>query len=240
MSEAVVEKKPVVMNTSKADEFFKNFPKDKVVSYKEYWESIRPQNDDDIFRRYLFAYTSVHTTWQGNVKGYNAIKNFNEWIDNKELLKEKLKNSGVGLHNNRTEYIWDFKDKFWSNPKDFIITTKKYHVKKRDSIIDKIRGLGAAKISFSCEMQNPNECRVFCGDTHMLELYGMKNLNYQTKNGFSLYKKMERHWSVMCGKIGVPCYIARCLYWDAKQNKENSRYWSYIYEENIDQTHAPA
>jgi len=29
MSEVVVEKKPVVMSTSRADEFFKNFPKDK-------------------------------------------------------------------------------------------------------------------------------------------------------------------------------------------------------------------
>ena len=29
---AVVEKKPVVMNTEKANEFFKNFPKDKVVA----------------------------------------------------------------------------------------------------------------------------------------------------------------------------------------------------------------
>ena len=230
MTETVVEKKPVVISTSRADEFFKNFPKDKVVAYKDYWESIKPQNNEDIFRRYLFSFMSVHTTWKGNVSGYKAIKNFNEWIDNKDLLLEKLKNSGVGLHNNRTEYIWDFKDKFWANPKDYIITTKKYHVKKRDSIIDKIRGLGAAKISFSLEQINPNECRVFCGDTHMLELYGMKTLTYQSKTGFSLYKKMESHWSIQCGKIGVPCYIARCIYWDAKQNKNDSRYWSYIYE----------
>ena len=188
--------KTIEYSTTKADQFFLKFPKDKVVSYKQYWESIKPKNNEEIFRRYLFSFMSVHTTWKGNVNGYKAIKDFNEWIDNKELLWQKLKNSGVGLHNNRTEYVWDFKNKFWTNPKDYIITTRKYHVKKRDSIINKIKGLGAAKISFSCEMQNPNECRVFCGDTHMLELYGMKTLNYQTKNGFDLYKKMERHtWS---------------------------------------------
>ena len=99
---------PVQNNTldkTKADIFFENFPKDKVVAYKEYWESVRPQNVEDIFRRYLFSYCSVHTTWQGNVKGYNAIKNFNEWIDNKETLLNKLHKSGVGLHNNRTNYI---------------------------------------------------------------------------------------------------------------------------------------
>jgi hypothetical protein len=63
--ETAVEKK--IKNTtyskSKADEFFASFPKDKIVSYKEYWESVRPQTTADIFRRYLFAYCSVHTTW---------------------------------------------------------------------------------------------------------------------------------------------------------------------------------
>lgn len=231
MSDTVQTKEPIVMNTSKADEFFKNFPRNKVVSYKEYWESIRPNNHDEIFRRYLFAYMSVHTTWKSNVAGYNAIKNFSEWLDNKELLREKIKNSGCGLYNNRTKFIWDFKDKFWANPKNFYLTTKKYHVKKRDQIVNNISGLGTAKVSFALEQSHPNECRVFCGDTHMLELYGMKTLTYQSKKGLDLYKKMERHWSVNCGKIGVPAYIARSIFWDAKQNKTDSRYWSYVFEE---------
>jgi thermostable 8-oxoguanine DNA glycosylase len=219
------------MDTTKADLFFKSFPKDKVVSYKEYWESIRPNNNDEIFRRYLFSFMSVHTTWKSNVAGYNAIKNFGDWLDNKELLREKIKNSGCGLYNNRTKFIWDFKDKFWANPKNFYLTTKKYHVKKRDWIVNNISGLGTAKVSFALEQSHPNECRVFCGDTHMLELYGMKTLTYQSKKGLDLYKKMERHWSVNCGKIGVPAYIARSIFWDAKQNKSDSRYWSYVFEE---------
>ncbi len=231
MSETQEVKKPVVMNTSKADEFFKNFPKDKVVAYKDYWESIRPNNHDEIFRRYLFAYMSVHTTWKSNVAGYNAIKNFSEWLEDKELLREKIKNSGCGLYNNRTKFIWDFKDKFWADPKSFYLTTKKYHVKKRDQIVNNISGLGTAKVSFALEQSHPNECRVFCGDTHMLELYGMKTLTYQSKKGLDLYKKMERHWSVNCGKIGVPAYIARSIFWDAKQNKTDSRYWSYVFED---------
>lgn len=224
-------KNPINFTTSKADEFFKNFPRDKVVSYKEYWESVKPQNHEDIFRRYLFSFMSVHTTWKSNVAGYNAIKNFSEWLDNKELLREKIKNSGCGLYNNRTKFIWDFKDKFWANPKNFYLTTKKYHVKKRDQIVDNISGLGTAKVSFALEQSHPNECRVFCGDTHMLELYGMKTLTYQSKKGLDLYKKMERHWSVNCGKIGVPAYIARSIFWDAKQNKTDSRYWSYVFED---------
>ena len=227
----VVDKTPVVMNPTKADIFFKNFPRDKVVAYKDYWQSVKPMTHGDMFRRYLFAFCSVHTTFQGNVKGYQAIKNYEEWADNKEILLDKLHKSGVGLHNNRTTYIWDFKDKFWANPKDFYFTAKKYHVKKRDSIIDKIKGLGLAKISFALEMIHPNEARVLCGDIHQLRLYDMANLNYnKSRSGTEQYKKMERHWSVNCGKLGVPSYIARSIYWDDLQKKDDSRYWSFVLE----------
>jgi len=219
------------MNTIKADNFFKNFPMEKVEEYKSYWESVRPKSVDDIFRRYLFAYCSVHTTWQGNVKGYNAIKNFHEWMDNKDTLREKLHKSGVGLHNNRTNYIWDFKDKYWANPKDFYLTAKKGHVKKRDSILNKMVGLGLAKISFALEMTHPNEARVLCNDIHMLRLYNSEKLKYnKSVSGSKEYKAIERHWSVNCGKLKVPSYIARSIYWDALQEKEDSRYWSFVLE----------
>jgi thermostable 8-oxoguanine DNA glycosylase len=219
------------MDKTKADIFFENFPKDRVISYKEYWESVKPQNVDDIFRRYLFAYCSVHTTWQGNVKGYNAIKDFSEWVDNQDTLREKLHKSGVGLHNNRTKYIWDFSQKFWANPKDFYFTTKKYHVKKRDSIVNKINGIGLAKVSFALEMIHPNEARALCLDVHMLRLYNMEHLKYnKSRSGTDSYKKAERHWMINCGKIGVPSYIARSIYWDNLQKKEDSRYWSYVLE----------
>jgi thermostable 8-oxoguanine DNA glycosylase len=231
MTEIVVEKKPIVMNTSKADEFFKNFPKDKVVAYKDYWETVRPKTDEDIFRRYLFSFMSVHTTWESNVKGYQSVKNINEWIDNKDILLEKIKNSGVGLHNNRTKYIWTFKDQFFANPKDYIITSKKYHVKKRDNIVNKIHGLGAAKTSFALEMSNPNECRVVCLDIHLLRLYNCDQLKYnKSRSGTKVYKDIERHWSINCGKVGVPCYIMRSLYWNMLQEKENCRYWSFCLE----------
>jgi len=228
----VAENKAVEMSKSKADIFFSTLPKDKVLSYREYWESVRPQNVDDIFRRYLFAYCSVHTTWKGNCAGYNAIKNFSEWVDDENILREKLHKSGVGLHNNRTKYIWDFATKFWANPKDFYFTTKKGHVKKRDAIVNKISGIGLAKVSFALEMIHPNEARVLCGDVHQLRLYDMETLKYnKSKSGISLYKKMERHWVVNCGKQKIPSYIARCLYWDNLQKKEDSRYWSFVLED---------
>ena len=229
---SVTENPKIELNKTKADIFFETFPRDKVVKYKEYWESVRPQNNDDIFRRYLFAYCSVHTTWKGNCAGYNAIKNFNEWIDDKDSLREKLHKSGVGLHNNRTNYIWDFSTKFWANPKDFYLTTKKYHVKKRDSIVSKISGIGLAKVSFALEMIHPNEARALCLDVHMLRLYDMEHLKYnKSRSGTEAYKKAERHWIVNCGKLKIPSYIARSIYWDDLQKKDDSRYWSYVFEE---------
>lgn len=219
------------LDKSKVDTFFATFPRDKVVAYKEYWESVRPQNIEDIFRRYLFAYCSVHTTWQGNVKGYNAIKNFDEWVDDENSLRDKLHKSGVGLHNNRTKYIWDFAKKFWANPKDFYFTTKKGHVKKRDQIVNNINGIGLAKVSFALEMIHPNDARALCLDVHMLRLYDMEHLKYnKSKSGSTIYKKAERHWMINCGKHKIPSYIARSIYWDALQNKEDSRYWSFVLE----------
>jgi hypothetical protein len=59
----------------------------------------------------------------------------------------------------------------------------------------------------------------------------MEHLTYTNKSGAEMYKKMERHWSVNCGKNKVPSYIARSLYWDRVQDKEDSRYWSYVLED---------
>ena len=89
-----------------------------------------------------------------------------------------------------------------------------------------------AKVSFALEMIHPNFARVLCGDVHQLRLYSMEHLTYnKSKQGTQKYKRMEQHWSVNCGKLKVPSYIARCVYWDALQEKDDSRYWSYVLED---------
>jgi hypothetical protein len=98
--------------------------------------------------------------------------------------------------------------------------------------VSKISGIGLAKVSFALEMIHPNEARVLCGDIHQLRLYDMESLKYnKSRSGTDLYKKMERHWMVNCGKLGVPSYIARSIYWDDLQKKEDSRYWSFVLED---------
>jgi thermostable 8-oxoguanine DNA glycosylase len=219
------------LNTVTAANFIKSIDSQKIQAYKEYWDSITPESDAEIFRRYLFAYCSVHTTFQGNIKGYQAIKEFEEWSTDKEALRDKLRGAHCGLYNIRTDYIWDFSTKFWDKPSDFYFTSKKNHVTKRDSIVSKVNGLGFAKVSFALEMIHPNEARVLCGDIHQLRLYGMDGLkNYQSGSGLKMYKDMERHWIIASAKKKIPSYIARCIFWDELQGYDNTRYWSFVLE----------
>jgi hypothetical protein len=37
-----------------------------------------------------FAYTSIHSTWQSNVRSYNHIKNFEQWKNDKSKLAELI------------------------------------------------------------------------------------------------------------------------------------------------------
>ena len=125
------------MDTTKPDQFFATFDelhRQKVEPYKQYWESVRPKTDEDIFRRWLFAFCSVHTTWKGNINGYLAIRDFVYWKHNRKELLKRLTRSGVGCQKERTDYIWDFSKDFWQNPKDFSCPQKRNrYVSVRDN-----------------------------------------------------------------------------------------------------------
>ena len=220
------------MDTTKPDQFFASFNElhsHKVEAYKQYWESVKPTTQDDIFRRWLFAFCSVHTTWEGNIRGYMAIRDFVYWRYNRKELLKRLTRSGVGCQNERTDYIWDFAKDFWQNPKDFACYNKKHYVKVRDGLVERIRGLSYAKVSFALEMITPILTRVLCGDVHHLRFYGMENLKYsKSKIGVAKYKAMEKHWVDNCDKLNVPSYIARCIMWDDIQKQADSDYWGYV------------
>ena len=219
------------INEGEVELFFKSLKNSsKVINeYKKYWDSVTPQNKEDIFRRYLFAFCSVHTNWKNNISGYNSIKNIDDWINNKDILYNKIKNSGMGMYNGRTENIWTFSTMYWISPDNYTLKNID-HVIKRNNLVNEIKGLGHAKVSFSLEMIHPNDAKVICGDVHQLRLYGVEGLNYKTKKGYSIYEKMESHWNDMCEKYKIPSYIARCIYWDKLQKQNDSRYWSHVLE----------
>ena len=218
------------------DELFNSFNQEELEVYKDYWQGVAPKNDTEVFQRWLFAFMSVHTTWERNVIGYEAIKDWTRWFNNDEKLKEIIVESRVGLHNNRVRYISEFARKFWSDPQNASGTFNSMEFFNkygggdwqtfRDNLVKDILGLGIAKVSFALEMIYPNETKVTCMDTHLFQAFGLDQSKDSTR-----YKEIENYWLDMCSMWQVPSYIARCILWDRKQGHTDSRYWSYVLED---------
>lgn len=214
------------MNTQPVDEFFDSIEDNEIKFQFDYWKKLKPINDSERFQRFLFAFMSVHTTWERNVIGYNNIKDWWTWMNRWDILKDKLIESRVGLHNNRLKFISNFTTKFWSNPSNFDKGDGENWSGFRNRIVREITGLGLAKSSFAIEMIYPDEAEVVCLDTHLFKAYELD----QTKHN-RMYDKLESHWVKNSFKKDLPPYIARCIYWDRKQEKQDSRYWSHALEE---------
>jgi thermostable 8-oxoguanine DNA glycosylase len=208
---------------TRVERFFKGIDHNKSEEYSKYWKGIEPTTPYDYFLRYVFAFLSVHTTYTSNVLAYNKLRDC-MWIGDDEELGRRLVESRVGLHNNRKKYLKKFTQEFWACPTKFIPSAKNTKV-KRDELYPTILGLGIAKTSFAIEMCLPVDCEAVCMDTHLFQVYGLD----QTKHS-NLYLEIENHWNRMCKLFEVPNYIARCLFWDTNQGKEDSRYWSYCLE----------
>lgn len=217
------------MNTPTLETIFDNMSLDTINRYTDYWESIKPETTDEIFRRWLFAYTSIHTTWEGNIRGYSAIKDFGKWIFDKEALRNLLIGSRCGMHNVRTDYIWDFTKDYFENTSDFIKADDESWTAMRDRLTNRLRGIGVTKVSFTMEMCFPNEAKVVCLDTHMMQLYGMDEVRNTGKHK-KIYETNEQDWIDRSAGVESAPYITRCLFWDKKQGHEDSRYWSHVLE----------
>jgi len=226
-----------IINTEKVESFFDSIKDKDIQMYNEYWGELKPQSASAIFKRYLFAFMSVHTSWKNNCKGYNAIKQFNKWTLEKgeqlelwnydaNALFKRIEETRVGMQNNRTNYIGLFNDTFWDSPSDYLSRSSDEGWSEwRDRLAKKILGLGKAKTSFAIEMMFPLEAQVVCMDTHLFQIYGLN----QTKDS-KLYDAIEADWLDRSEQRGIAPYMARCLYWDKNQNRKNSRYWSKVLE----------
>lgn len=207
------------------EDFFINLDYSLAKDYIGYWDSIKPNNDAEVFQRWLFAFMSVHTSWQSNIIGYQAIKNWWEWFNNWDELRDILDRSRIGMHNNRTKFISEFTHAFWKNPSTYRQAPTESWTEFRNRLRDITLGLGSAKSSFAIELCCPNTAKLTCLDTHMFQAYKLD----QSKDA-KRYEELERHWVEMCNMWDIPPYIARCMYWDKKQGYTDSRYWSYVFE----------
>lgn len=199
--------------------------------YTNYWGSVAPKDDTDYFRRWLFAFCSVHTTWKSNVNAYNAIKGFEVWRDDREELHRLLICSRAGMHNNRTRYIWDFKNDFWADPSQYYRQEAEPWAVLRNRLEARVTGLGLAKTTFALEMAFPLDARLTCLDVHMLRLYGCERKN--GKQSQQHYEAIEADWVGRSANLGASPYVVRCAYWDKRHGHKDSRYWSHCLETGV-------
>lgn len=217
------------MSVEVLDSFFSSITPSKLRSYSDYWESVKPTTFDEVFKRWIFAFTSIHTTWESNVRAYNALKNYEVWIDDQNKLKELLIESRCGLHNMRTKYIWDFKEDYFKNTVDFSKRDNESWGEFRDRLTTRLLGIGITKVSFTLEMCYPNLNETVCLDTHMMQIYGMKSVS-SAGSAKKEYEKNEADWLKRSQDIEASTCVTRALYWDMKQGQPDSRYWSYVLE----------
>ena len=202
--------------------FFDSIKDDEISTQTDYWQSRAPVSDNEIKNRWLFAFTSVHTTWQSNVAQYNLLKDTE--LNNLSAITYKLILSRGGMQNLKAEGIFNFGIQ-WKQ--DSSVFTTQYQCLKtiRDTLCNRLTQINFAKVSFALEMCYPTTANVVCLDRHMLALFGHDK---ETAPGKLLYHRMENYWLRLCKLRDVPSYIARCIYWDRAQNQSDSHYWAYI------------
>jgi thermostable 8-oxoguanine DNA glycosylase len=203
----------------------------EVERYTRYLENIRPKTHEERFKRWLFAYASVHTGWKMNCKLYYSLRDM-AWLGDKEALRKCIVDCRAGFHNKRVEYIHGFSEFYWKHPDWFNKSSHETWVAYRDRIEGAALGIGHAKGAFMVELMYPLEAQVVCVDTHILQLYGFtpQQINERGIRRRDMYT-IEKHWIDCCGLVDIPPVIARWVYWDRKQGHADSRYWSHVFEE---------
>lgn len=195
--------------------------------YDFYLRLITPTNPEDVLRRWLFAFMSIHTTWTSNVRGYRALQDL-RWLEhpNRETrLVRLIRDAGVGLHNGRAHAIDRFATAFSASPSRFSFTG---NVKaERDALAKELYGIGFAKVSFAAELINPS-ANIACLDVHTLRWLGAENLNGTQRP--EVYRRYEKRWIRRAKSVGLPPVTARHIVWDRMKGKPDMRYWSWILE----------
>lgn len=224
---------PEALMNKNVKEAFRTMSAEQLLAYYRYWSQLTVKDEKQYFQRFLFAFCSVHTGWKSNVRGYQAIQDYHPDTWTGDDLRSALVSSGVGMHNNRAKYIYEFGHKFWADPKTWMPPPGEPLFYVRNRLERGIKGLGLAKTSFALELAYPvaRTLDIACLDVHMLRLYGLK----QRKNDIS-YKEAEADWVGRSSAIGLAPYITRMVYWDQLQKQTSSRYWSYCLEDYDQQT----
>lgn len=191
------------------------------MNYMDYWKSLIPDTREDEFRRLLFAFLSIHTTWQNNIRAYQMLSKL-DWLGDRERLRKLLIATSAGLHNVRTDRIYKAAEQWFSGGLNRRGSESLRNYRER--LVTSLFGIGMAKVSFFIEMLNPFQTQVVCLDVHQLKLYGIENKVPSPEQ----YRIIEAHWCGSCLRRKIPPYVARSIYWDTLKNELSTHYWSYV------------
>lgn len=188
--------------------------------YEAYFSRLAPKTEADVMRRFLFAYLSIQTYWENNVKLYNRLKDL-KWIDRTyEDLQEVFVELRTGLNQRRPMNMWKFGQLYRAHPGVLLRAVDESWQEYRDRLCYMLPGLGEAKAAFVIEMCWP-EANVACLDRHMLgKLFGRK------KEGLtgSQYRMLERRFCQACD--GRKPGLVRLAFWDHLKGQPNPDYWA--------------
>ena len=221
-----------MINPDAAAAYIDSLDDGRVATYEKYFDTLVPAPADytEVFKRWMFAYASVHTSWKANCTLYEQLRDL-QWMGDPVELKRRIVKSRAGLHNNRTRFITEFTEYYWDHPEWFNRMPGENWFNYRNRIMEKTLGIGRAKAAFAIELIYFQQSEVACFDTHMVQFYGFDAKTYgQGKVRESDMHDMEQHWTASCLAKGVSPMTARWVWWDKKQKKSDSRYWSYVLE----------
>lgn len=193
-------------------------------NYRDYFEQIKPVGIVPVYNRFLFSFLSVHTTWSSNVRAYELLKGNPELSP--EEIERLLRESGVGLYNNRTRYISKFQQEYMRDPSWYLKRKREKWTEYRDRVEKQILGLGMAKSSFAIEMIYPNAAWITCVDVHIARLC-KENPEKLNKKA---YLRAEKRLIQIAKERGVMPSEYRWDYWDKNQGYKDPRYWSHCLE----------
>ena len=223
------------IRTEDAEAAIAGITAEDVEAYSSHLSSMAPTSNEELFKRWLFAYASVHTTWAMNCRLYSALLGL-DWVKTAsstdvEMLFRLITEAKAGMHNKRTDYITRFTTFFEKHPSWFWKADHEKWAAYRDRVMNAAPGIGRAKSSFVIEMTYPTTADVICTDTHIMQLYGATTSEIgRGRVGTNTEKEMERHWVDTCRAHCIPPVIARWVFWDKKQGKTDSRYWTYVFD----------
>lgn len=212
------------MDPLKAESLVAAMTIEQVAKYSGYWTRLQPRSHEEYHARWLFAFMSVHTTWQSNVRAFQLIRD-RSWKDDPDKLEHLLKTSGVGLHKIRKRGVLKFDQEFWAAPHSWYKLPGETWAACRRRLSSRCHGIGPAKTAFVLEMSYPTTCEAVCLDAHMLKLYGESPKGKITP---ARYSAIETHWVGTCSAKGIPPTLARNIVWDQVQQKPDPEYWAHV------------